>query len=310
VAPVAGPAAAAAGTANTAVQPGAVQPEAVKPGAVKARPTQKKEASSRTINPGDKVCGQCGEGNDPARKFCRRCGASLVEAVIFSLPWYTRWWRKLTQRKQRVAGDRPQQRRRAIGGSGPGWLTSWVTRIILLAVLVVVVLAFVGPFSHSIKHRTTTWYHDVVNVVHPTYNQVHPIAASATSSVAGHPASNLIDGASNTSWQDAKAGAGQFAILRFSRVADLAKIGFLNGDQDSPAAYVSEPRPQTIEVIFGGKYRATKTITLKDTSAFQTFAIKTKATTGVTIVIQSVYPSSAGGNNVSMAEVELFSKSG
>src|SRR5262249_51029048 len=146
------------------------------------------------------VCGQCAEGNDPGRKFCRRCGASLQQATIFVLPWYTRWWRRLTQRKTRQAGDRPKVRRRAFGGSGPGWLTSGVPKFMAAVTVVLVTLRFGGPWHHSTRHRINRYYPDVVNVVHPTSNPVHPELATATSYPRGHPPQFAIDGASNTSW--------------------------------------------------------------------------------------------------------------
>ena len=46
-------------------------------------------------HPGDLICGQCGEGNDPVRHFCRRCGNSLDEAIAVRLPWYRRFFHRL-----------------------------------------------------------------------------------------------------------------------------------------------------------------------------------------------------------------------
>ena len=82
--------------ATARVEPTAMQPEAVKPAATRARPGVSSQdcAGPRIVNPGDLVCGQCGEGNDPSRRFCRRCGASLAAGDgIRPLPWYQRWWR-------------------------------------------------------------------------------------------------------------------------------------------------------------------------------------------------------------------------
>jgi hypothetical protein len=288
-----------------------VQPEAVKPVAVKARPAPKsKVASSREVNPGDLICGQCAEGNDPARKFCRRCGASLQQAVVFSLPWYSRMWRKLTTRRTRQAGDRPRARRRAIGGAGPGWLTSWVTRIIVLAIVVVVILTFVGPWSHSLKHRFSRWYHDVKNVVSTSYTPIHPLSAGATSSAPGHGAALAIDGASNTSWQTGARGngTGQTLGINLAAATNVDKIGFLIGDTDTPQAYVTEPRPELVRVTFAGPHPYTKDITLKDVGTFQTFTVKAKDATSLRITIDAVYPS-AQGTHAAITEVELFKKS-
>ena len=300
----------APGPATGPVAPtGAVQPEAVKPGAVKSRPAARKsQTATRTINPGDKVCGQCGEGNDPARRFCRRCGASLTEAAIFALPWYRRAWLRITRRKQHTAGERPRQRRRAVGGAGPGWLTSWVTRLIALAAIVLVVLFFVGPWKHPIRTRVGHWYHSVANAIHPAYRPVDLTSAVATSSAPGHPPLNAIDGLSNTSWQSNRKQTDQVLLIHLHGPIDVDKVGFLMGDTDSPQSYDQQPRPEQVRMIFTGSAKPySKTVTAADSASFQTFTVKAKHAEVLAIYIQSVYPSDGAGRNVSITEVELFS---
>jgi hypothetical protein len=267
-------------------------------------------APTREINPGDLVCSQCGEGNDPGRKFCRRCGASLQQAVIYVLPWYSRWWRRLTTRKTRKAGDRPRTRRRAFGGSGPGWLTSWVTRIIALAVVVILVLTFVGPWHHAFRHRVNRYYHDVVNVVHPTYHPVHPSSATATSFTPGHPPEFAIDGASNTSWWTGGRGTGQGQklVILIGTGTNVDKIGFLLGDQDTPAAFLSQGRPATVRLDFTGTHPYTKTLNLNDSPTFQSYTLNARDASRLIITIESV-ASSPPGTHAAITEVELFKKS-
>ena len=48
-----------------------------------------KVPTSRDLRPGDLVCSECGEGNDPSRKFCGRCGSFLANATAFP----TKSWR-------------------------------------------------------------------------------------------------------------------------------------------------------------------------------------------------------------------------
>ncbi|HVA75791.1 MAG TPA: hypothetical protein VNF71_14630 [Acidimicrobiales bacterium] len=309
-APAAPPAEPAAPTGPVA--PGAVQPEAVKPTAARARPAPKpKPSPQRVINPGDLICGQCGDGNDPVRKFCRRCGASLQQAVVFVPPWYKRLWLRLRKRKVRAAGERPRMRRRAFGGAGGGWISSWVTKIVALAIVVFLILTFVGPFSKTIKHRFSTWYHDVKNAIHTTYNPVHPVGATATSAAPGHPAGNAIDNASNTTWETASpnSGVGSTLTITLQAATNIDKFGVINGDNDTPNAYLSEPRPKVILVTFnGGTAPYSKSITLEDTASFQSFGVSAKKVTSLTVTIESVYASSQG-QNAALTEVELFSKS-
>jgi F5/8 type C domain len=292
------------------VPAGSVQPEAVKPTTVRARPAAKaKTAPARVVNPGDLVCGQCGEGNDPGRKFCRRCGGSLQRATVFILPWYQRWWRKLTTRKTRAAGDRPASRRRAIGGAGPGWLTSGFMKVLGIAVVLLVLLTIVGPWRGHLRHDASNDYHRIFNDVHPKYNPVHPFAATATTSAAGHPAANAIDGAVNTSWQTNAPdnGIGQSLKIRLGAASNLDEIGFLSGDQDTPSSYLTEPRPEKVHLTAAGAQPYSKDLTLKDVATFQSFTIKAKDASSLTITIDSVYPSDQG-KQASMAEVELFVK--
>jgi len=285
-----------------------MQPQAVKPGATKTRPAAKKAPATRQINPGDKICGQCGEGNDPIRKFCRRCGASLVEAVVYKLPWYKALWRRLTKGKQRQAGDRPKMRRRAFGGHG-GWAGRLVVALLVLAVLALVVLSLVGPAHKSLRKTESRYYHDVVGVVHPTYHPFFAKDASASTSAPGHTPDLLIDGQKNTSWQSNAKTTGQTIVINFSSATNVAKIGFDIGDQDTPQAYQTEPRPSKLKLVFGGPHHEQHTVNLQDVPGFQTFTVSTKDVTGVTISIEGVYAATGNGQNVSIAQVEFFTKS-
>lgn len=289
--------------------PGPVQPAAVKPAAVKARPAPKRPTTAHEINPGDKICGQCGEGNDPQRRFCRRCGASLIQAEVYSLPWYSRLWRRLTHRKQRMAGERPKMRRRVIGGHGGGILFNIGKWVVLAAIAALVILSLVGPYHHTLSHRESRYYHDVVGTVHPTYTAYHATNATATSSAPGFPASNLVDGVDNNSWEAANAGVGQKVVVTFPTAANLGRIGFLNGDQVTPQAFLTEPRPEKVLLQFNGTKPYTKTVTLKDSAAFQTFGIATKGSTTMTLTIESVYPATGGAANTAMTQIEFFTKS-
>ncbi len=301
---------------NHTETPPPVQPGAVKPTAVSNRPAPKtRTAPTRVVNPGDLVCGQCGEGNEPHRKFCRRCGASLQRAAVFYLPWYKRWWRSLTTKKSKAAGDRPRSKRRAFGGSGRGWVVSWLGRILGIAIVVLVVLSFSGPWHNALHNREERYYHDVIGAVHPNYTAVHPLSAAATSSARGHPPGFAIDGAVNTSWQTNGANPlGQSLLIRLASPTNLDKIGFLNGDQDTPQAYLTEPRPELIHMTFLSKPTPghttkpySKSVTLKDTASFQTFTLDAKDVSSITITIGSVYESNQG-THAAIAEVELFVK--
>ena len=77
---------------SAAVRPQAQTPTAQQPTKAKRppRPAPKQKAPDQSIKAGDLVCGQCGQGNDPGRKFCRKCGNSLAEAVPPVAPTWPR----------------------------------------------------------------------------------------------------------------------------------------------------------------------------------------------------------------------------
>ena len=60
---------------------------------------------ARRAEPGDIFCGQCGQPNNPERRFCRKCGNLLAEQVVAArLPW---WKRILRRHKTETAEPRP-----------------------------------------------------------------------------------------------------------------------------------------------------------------------------------------------------------
>lgn len=225
---------------------------------------------------------------------------------------HTSWWRALLARLRRrevhEAGARPAERReRAIRSGSGGRLRRVVGAAVGLAVLALIVLSNVGPERDPIRNRFISWKNDVVNLFHTTYNPVHPTAAAATSTAPGHPAQLAIDGVTNTSWQTGGPGTGQTLTLTLSGPTDLAKIGFDNGDNDTPQSYLTEARPHQLHVVFSGTSTTSKDLTLADSSSFQSFTVDAKGARTVAITIQSVYPA-AQSQVAALAEVELFTK--
>jgi hypothetical protein len=83
------------------VRPSGSDPDVVAPQERgRARRTMPKSAPSRELQPGDLVCGSCGEANLPTRRFCSRCGNELEGAEVVKAPW---WRRILPKRKPREA---------------------------------------------------------------------------------------------------------------------------------------------------------------------------------------------------------------
>ncbi len=103
-----------------------------------------RQPPSRTIVPGDRICGECGEGNPAQRTFCSRCGSSLASAVV-AKP--VRWPRLRPRRKHThlEAGSRPWRdtdaspKARGQGGLARSWRLLAV--VVFAAALVAVLFA-------------------------------------------------------------------------------------------------------------------------------------------------------------------------
>jgi hypothetical protein len=195
------------------------------------------------------------------------------------------------------------------GVKRPGWLTSWVTKVLTVAVVLFALATAVGPFSKPIRSHLSGWSHDVSSFFHPTYTPVHPVSATSSSVSFGHQASLAIDGESNTSWEtnDGNNGVGQSITVNFSKPVNLAQIGVINGDQNTSQSYLSEARPQLVHLAFNGSPTTSQDITLADVSSFQTFGVSSHHTTSVVLTIVSSYQSPVG-HNAALAELEFFTK--
>jgi hypothetical protein len=76
----------------TPVPPPPAGPVAVQPAPpIERPPPPPPRPPVRRAEPGDIFCSQCGQPNNPERRFCRRCGTVLSEpAVTARLPWWKR----------------------------------------------------------------------------------------------------------------------------------------------------------------------------------------------------------------------------
>jgi hypothetical protein len=248
--------------------------------------------------PGDLICGQCGEGNDPIRHFCRRCGNSLDEAVAVKIPWYRRLFRK----RVLSAGER----HRGAGAPGVGSLVFRLIRAALLAAVVLGILAYalLPPFRAGVNEKAMSVYTPIRKAVAPRYDPVHAYTATATSSIpGGHGAEKAIDGIKNTYWAgDLARDPKPVITLTFAQPVDLAQILITSG---APDDFQSQARPHELHIVFSDG--SSKDIALVDQAKPQQFAIDAKQVSKVEIHINSIYPS-LQGKAVAIQEIEFFTK--
>jgi hypothetical protein len=263
-------------------------------------PTDRTQPPQRELRPGDKVCDVCGEGNEPTRKFCHRCGASLAKAVpVPDPPWYKRWWQRLTHRSrpaQSTAVKPPKPVVRTVG--------SVLWKVLLIAVVLAIILIFVGPFHRSIHNRISDGYYRLF----PHYTQVGfaTITASASSQLPAHPAEMVRDNFKNTWWQASSPRAGQSVELVLSKPITVGKLGII-----PPPSSPAIAQPRQLEVWFGSSQQtlkqSKKTVTLSGaggSQVFETFSFDAKNTKVIKLVVTSTLSPGQTG----LAEVEVYGK--
>jgi hypothetical protein len=287
-----------------AAQPVAVQPAAIQPAVLAPRTPPRPAAAppSKRLKPGDLICGQCGEGNEPVRKFCSRCGQSLATAAVASTPW---WRRIIPHRKAKVlaAGERPGGKG-ARGGFHLGGLVRIIGYVVVAAILLGgLAYGAVPGFRDKINNWVTSVEQNFSGTVAaPT--PVHATSVTASSAIAGHAGSLAVDAFSNTYWA-ASLTSDPHPVLTvgFSPKTNINVMLFISGNT---ANELSEARPKVLHIVFSNG--ASQNITLVDNGNSQQFQINgASGVTSATIQITSVYPSTSS-TTVALSDVEFFGR--
>lgn len=298
------PAAAAASVSPPAqgivpVQPsaGPVQPQA---GEARApRPPTSRPPDEPPPAPGDLICGQCGVGNAPTRRFCRRCGTSLADAPVAPK---AAWWRRLFAPRPRTApaaGERP----------APGLLGRLraLRRPRLLVPLLVVALGIAGFALRSQLHKATDTVKDRVAKT----QQVHAVAVTASSASGGHPAALAVDGTTDRYWAPAREGdgKGQYLEARFDEPFRLLDLIVYPGSSTVDQDFLTQARPRTLIVTVTDTHgKATRhTVNLGDSPGKQTFHIAESDVARIRLTINGAY-GTGRGHHVAIGEVEFFKR--
>ncbi|MDN5768034.1 MAG: hypothetical protein L0H96_18395 [Humibacillus sp.] len=294
--------AAAAPPAAAPSKPGApvTKAAAVRPGVAAPKPRRRElPPEDRDPLPGETVCPACGAGNVATRRFCRRCGADLVDAAVVSeLPWY----RRLFQRSPKagpLAGDRPKRRR----GRRRGY-RRLVSAIVVLGIIgagVWFALPHLGSVGNAVQDRISG-----SQVVNPT-------SITASSAAKGHPAAALRDGATNSYWSPAAPGAakGQFIRARFADPIRLVSIQVFNGSSEVPKNYLTTARVATLAVsltLEDGTITKLDPVTLTDAPGAQEIPIAVSDVTGVRLTVEAAYGASPN-RRLAVGEIAFFKRS-
>jgi hypothetical protein len=277
---------------------GPQQPAAVRPGAPQPRPLPKQApADEPPPAPGDLICGSCGAGNTPSRKFCRRCGTSLAEAKV--QPQRSRWsrfWRP-DPKQGPVAGTRPKQRRRRFP-------VRPFAALAIIGTLITLSIVFRPQLDDA---RVTVMDRLQGN------DKVNPVKITASSSAKGHGPQHVRDGATNLYWAPKKPGdgTGEWLNMTFSEPYRLTHIVITPGaSKDDEKAWLKQDRPENVVVrvtTTGGQVQLFP-IKLKDKAGLQDAKIGVDDVEAVRLTITSTYDPSPK-TRVAIAEVEFRGKS-
>lgn len=244
--------------------------------------------------PGDQVCGQCGAGNVASRKFCRRCGESLVDAPVVPR---ASWWTRVTTRRPRelAAGARPRVPRRPFRA-----------RYVVLPAILLLLVA--GVWSQ--RERLSDLYDTVVDRVVGN-GPVNPAAVVASSAAEGRDAEAAMDGATNRSWAPAQPGEGlgEFLEMRFEEPFRLAYVRVFSGASTQQPEFLAEGRPEDVELTLlkADGTQTTEELRLADSAGGQEFPVGADDVVAARLTVLSAYPVPEGAS-VSLGEVEFLGR--
>lgn len=282
-------------------QPGVMRPteQAPQPHRVVPPPS----AQRPRYEPGDLICGNCGIGNVPTRKFCRQCGASLSEAAVAKTPWW-RWSRRPKDTpKAREVGSRPRR------GLHFGDVAARIPGLIGKALLVVLLLAGVlygvsSPFRSTVNTNVLSARGWVERLFVTKYVPVRPSRVTATAERPDHAAGQVADNATNTFWSAPTGGVEPALVLTFDRTVDLRRAIVRVGVAKE---FQSTHRPQKLHLVYStGK---TFDVTLEDTPEPREVTLdNAEGTTSVEIHVVALHRSLNPAADVAVSELELFAR--
>jgi hypothetical protein len=292
--------------------PVAQQPVAQQPAPARPRPGHRPVAAPPPpgADADDIVCPRCGERSARDRRFCRRCGTSLVTVAEPPPPPRPPWWRRLLAHLRRPPAEdapgtgsrKPSALRRLVdlGRHRPGLLA--------LAAVVLLVIGLNPAWRAQVTGVPARVAADVRRTIAPTFVPVNATGAVANAAVPGHPAALAVDGLKDTYWA-APEGTSEATwptlTVTLGRAADLDKIGFTAGASADPRAFLALPRPHDVHLVFSDG--STTDLQLRDVRDFQPLDVTAHRVTSVQIQIRSVWPGQTA-TTVALAEVEFFER--
>jgi len=267
-----------------------------------------KTKSSRRLRPGDLICGECGEGNPPARKFCSRCGNSLETAAAAKIPWWRRLKLHRGPRVTAVAATGPGGRPgRPLPGRDSKLALRKIYRKARLGVglLVMAAIALYGvypPFRNLVNGDLTSAKGKVTQSIDVHYVPIHAATVRANESARGHRGLLAVDSFTNTYW------LAPFSLtnyptltLTFPHPVTLTRMIIYSG---TSANYLSDSRPSLLVLVYSND--ESFTVTPQDSPKAQTLSLSNALEIkSVKIEVEGTYPGNHSAD-VAISDIELF----
>lgn len=260
-------------------------------------------ASTRQAQPGDRICGNCGEANDPARKFCRRCGTTLVNAKVVGergLPW----WRRLFTRKpkQYAAGERTKSMTSEAARSAGGG--SRIGRVIQAVVLLAIVASMAGyialpSFQGAVNSALSGAVGQITRIVNPSLTVIRPVSVTTSDQLKDHPVGLMFDTYKNTDWR--AAGQQPSATVTFAHKFGLGALIVYSGAADK---FTDTRRPAKLMLSFSDG--SSTTVDLQDVNTAQTIKVEKNGIDGFVLTV--VATNGPADQPVVISEIEVFAK--
>ena len=301
--PASPPADLPAPTTSNGSATGARTPEAMVPQAPKARPRKVKQPPSKKILPGDLICGACGEGNPDSRKFCRRCGESLVEAEVMKASW---WRRILPAKKDKTlkASERPDRgagganvgsKARVARGKFLGKLAQGRRLIALLAIVGIGVGFAIPSVRKMATDSASDAYDGVRRTVSPTYSNIpiDPDRVVASSASPNTDGADVTDGNTLTYWEPDAADRDASVTVTFVETTDVEHVLVHPGKQENGGKVIRpDPRPRELlfRVVDESGSVTEVNASIADEDGYQTIELGVDAAVSVETVIVNCYP--------------------
>ena len=261
---------------------------------------------TRRLHPEDLICGDCGEGNPPTRRFCSRCGGSLQTATVVPTPWWRKVLRFFQQRRVHPAGARPKRRTRLLTLRG---LTAAFRRVLLVAALLAGLLYAISPSMRGVvNERVLAGKEWVESAISQKPVAVRPTSTAATAQLPDHTAEQATDLGNNTFWAAPDAAAKPKLVLQFDRLTRLVRAIVVNGGSGDEFQALGRPRDLHVVYFDGEIVTGTFDVTLEDKPDKQEVKFgRGDGATRVEIQVMSFYrsPQSPG---LALSEIELFER--